>query len=91
MSFSFRALKDHMDFGTEPPTRTVLDMLVREVSPVSFPAYPQTELALRAKPDYVQRALASHQESARKGRPLTVSDKIAWSATRRYWPGKTRA
>jgi HK97 family phage prohead protease len=85
MSFSFRTMPDGdvWDFKTNPPTRTVLDMLVREISAVSFPAYPQTEVAMRS--------LAGARESAFKGRPLTVSDKIAWSATRRYWPGKTRA
>jgi HK97 family phage prohead protease len=48
MSFAFRTLTDAWDETSEPPTRTVLDMLVREVSVVTFPAYPQTEVAMRS-------------------------------------------
>jgi HK97 family phage prohead protease len=80
MSFSFRTVEDAWDFKTDPPTRTVLDMLVREVSAVSFPAYPQTEVAMRS--------LAGARESVLRGRPLTVSDRIAWSVGRRPWPGR---
>jgi Escherichia/Staphylococcus phage prohead protease len=61
MSFAFRTLKDEWDETTEPyPTRTVLDMLVREVSIVTFPAYPSTEVAMRSLSAY-------RQSSGRKG------------------------
>lgn len=48
MSFGFRTLEDSWDEKTTPPTRTVLDMEVFDVSIVSYPAYPQTEVALRS-------------------------------------------
>ena len=48
MSFAFRTLDDAWDFKADPPTRFVTDMLVREVSAVTFPAYPTTEVALRS-------------------------------------------
>jgi HK97 family phage prohead protease len=48
MSFAFQTMKDQWDETTDPPTRTVLDMLVREVSVVTFPAYPQTDVAMRS-------------------------------------------
>src|SRR4029453_3425373 len=48
MSFAFRTLKDAWDETADPPIRAVLDMLVREVSIVTFPAYPQTEVAMRS-------------------------------------------
>jgi HK97 family phage prohead protease len=48
MSFAFGTFKDHWDEKTDPPTRTVLDMMVREVSVVTFPAYPQTDVAMRS-------------------------------------------
>jgi HK97 family phage prohead protease len=74
MSFAFRTLKDLWDETTDPPTRTVLDMLVREVSVVTFPAYPQTEVALRAL-----RALQG-QKGSRAIRPATVAERLKWTA-----------
>lgn len=77
MSFAFVTLKDQWDETTNPPTRTVLDMLVREVSIVAFPAYPQTEAALRS---------LTAATSARRGRPVrpvTVSDRIRWAASQK--------
>jgi hypothetical protein len=74
MSFAFRTLKEQWDETTDPPTRTVLDMLVREVSVVTFPAYPQTEVALRS--------LRAHLEQRGRGRPLTVAERMAWSKTK---------
>lgn len=50
MSFAFRLMPDgdDWDFKTDPPTRMVTDMLIREVSVVTFPAYPSTEVAMRS-------------------------------------------
>lgn len=48
MSFSFRTLEDKWNLKTDPPTRTLLDMRVHEVSVVSMPAYPETSVAVRA-------------------------------------------
>lgn len=50
MSFAFRTMPggDRWDDTADPPTRTVTDMLMREVSIVTFPAYPQTDVALRS-------------------------------------------
>lgn len=48
MSFAFRTLDDAWDYKADPPTRFVTDMLVREISAVTFPAYPTTEVALRS-------------------------------------------
>jgi HK97 family phage prohead protease len=73
MSFAFRTITDSWDESTDPPTRTVEDMLVREISVVTFPAYPQTDVALRSLS--TQRG----ELGLRRGRPLTVSERIAWS------------
>lgn len=56
MSFAFRTLKDQWDETTDPPTRTVLDMRVHEVSLVTFPAYPATDV------DVAQRSLNTFRE-----------------------------
>lgn len=44
MSFGFRALDDEWMLEGPVPIRTVLDMRVSEVSIVSFPAYPSTDV-----------------------------------------------
>jgi HK97 family phage prohead protease len=79
MSFAFldlTPLKDRWDETTDPPTRIVRDMLVREVSIVTFPAYPQTEVALRS--------LEAFRATGRRpgDPPRTVSERMAWSAAK---------
>lgn len=48
MSFGFRTLEDKWDEKQDPPVRTVVDMEVFDISIVSFPAYPQTDVGLRS-------------------------------------------
>jgi HK97 family phage prohead protease len=50
MSFGFRVPKDGdaWDFKEQPPVRELLAIDLAEVSVVAMPAYPQTEVALRA-------------------------------------------
>jgi Escherichia/Staphylococcus phage prohead protease len=69
MSFAFRTLADKWDETVEPPIRTVTDMLVREVSVVTFPAYPQTDVALRS--------LVAARRPDPRGR--TVLERLAWT------------
>lgn len=47
MSFAFRSMPggDKWDETTDPPTRTVHDMRFHEVSIVTFPAYPATDVS----------------------------------------------
>lgn len=49
MSFSFSALKQTWDETTEPPTRTIQELKLYEVSVVSEPAYDGTSVALRSR------------------------------------------
>jgi HK97 family phage prohead protease len=57
MSFAFRTLKDLWDETTDPPERTVLDMRIREVSIVTWPAYPATDVQV------AQRALEAFRRA----------------------------
>ena len=62
-SFSFRTLKDQWDETTTPPTRTMLDFEIRELSVgVPFPAYPQTHVA-------ALRSLERYQQQSKEPRP----------------------
>ena len=72
MSFAFHTVQDSWNERVDPPIRTVLDMEVREVSVVSFPAYPQTEAAMRSLQMFRRTA----------GR--SVSDRLAESRRRRW-------
>jgi Escherichia/Staphylococcus phage prohead protease len=58
MSFAFRTMPggDQWDESTDPPTRTVLDMRISEVSIVTFPAYPATDV------DVAQRSLDAYRQ-----------------------------
>lgn len=48
MSFGFRTLRDDWDYQDGGVIRTLELLELIEVSPVAFPAYPQTEAALRS-------------------------------------------
>jgi uncharacterized protein len=73
MSFAFQTVQDQWDQTVDPPIRTVLDMRVREVSVVTFPAYPQTEVAMRSF------AAARADQATRYPRGRTVAERLAWT------------
>lgn len=49
MSFAFRSEMEIWDETTEPPTRTILEARLYDVSVVTTPAYDGTEIALRSR------------------------------------------
>jgi uncharacterized protein len=72
MSFAFRLMPDgeDWDFKADPPVRAVTDMLVREVSIVTWPAYPQTDVAMRS--------LAWHRDrNPNPARVTTLAERLA--------------
>jgi HK97 family phage prohead protease len=73
MSFAFQTVEDRWDPAADPPIRTVLDMRVREVSVVTFPAYPQTEVAMRSL------AAARADQAQRYPRGRTIAERRAWA------------
>jgi HK97 family phage prohead protease len=82
MSFAFQALDVTWNEKVDPPIRTVTDMLVREVSVVSFPAYPQTEAAMRSKFAAARQSWQLYQSKA--GRSVTARLLEAESLRRRW-------
>tara|TARA_Y100000593_G_scaffold94922_1_gene197248 strand:+ start:4691 stop:5347 length:657 start_codon:yes stop_codon:yes gene_type:complete len=48
MSFGFLTVKDEWQQESEPVVRTLLDIDLREISPVTWPAYNQTSVAVRS-------------------------------------------
>ena len=52
MSFAFRTRKDAWAEMNGEIVRTLLDVEVRDVSVVTYPAYPQTEVAVRSLDDW---------------------------------------
>jgi len=69
MSFGFRVLDDSWDTDAEDPSlliRTIEKVQLFEVSPVTFPAYPDTDIATR---DY-QAAIDSLKRAKRKAAPM---------------------
>lgn len=72
MSFGFMTMADLWEEGPVLAERTITDMLVREVSPVVWPAYPSTTLSLR-------QALAPgalRKSSTLRLRPWTVTARL---------------
>jgi HK97 family phage prohead protease len=51
MSFAFRATKQEWDETTDPPTRTITEVELFDVSIVTSPAYDGTSIALRSLAD----------------------------------------
>jgi len=48
MSFGFFTIKDQWDESKEPAERELIEVEVFDVSPVTYPAYPQTDVAVRS-------------------------------------------
>lgn len=53
MSFGFRTIRDEWVTAGEQIVRTLLEVQLYDVSPVTFPAYPQTEVNVRGWEPYV--------------------------------------
>jgi uncharacterized protein len=56
MSFGFRTLSDEWNLIDGESIRTLLDVELFDVSPVTYPAYPDTEVGLRSLEEYKKSA-----------------------------------
>ena len=64
MSFAFRATKQEWDDTSDPPTRTIHEMRLFDVSIVTRPAYDGTSVALRSLEDQRQDQRAKNFSAA---------------------------
>ena len=79
MSFGFRTVEDKWDQKTDPPTRTLLDMEIFDVSIVSFPAYPDTSVGLRSL-----QSLRSHSVDSQVAKlRAKLEAPLPWESTER--------
>ena len=64
MSFGFRVTKQEWDDTQDPPLRTIREVELHEVSVVTFPAYDDTEVALRSLDnERAEREKAEHNKA----------------------------
>lgn len=68
MSFGFQAREQRWDHKTSPSKRTVTDAELFEVSVVTFPAYPDTTIALRSLENDKAKLLRERLEAQLKER-----------------------
>lgn len=52
MSFGFRTLKDEWNYEARIPERTLIEVELFDISPVTFPAYPTTDVGVRTLEAY---------------------------------------
>jgi HK97 family phage prohead protease len=76
-SFSFRTLKDEWDYSPDGATtmRTLIDVELFDVGPVTFPAYPATDVSVRSLEDIAaegKRVLEARTAEAPRTVPLEV-------------------
>ncbi len=60
MSFGFETLSDKWETVDKEEIRTLIKVRLYDVSPVTFPAYPNTEVALRSKEQFRKTAVPSN-------------------------------
>lgn len=72
VSFGFRTRKD--EWAENGMIRTLLDVDLVEVSPVNWPAYPQTELALRSRQQWLDENTEEKEEKQPKRRTKKLAE-----------------
>lgn len=65
MSFGFVVTHDEWDETSDPPVRTIHQVNLREVSAVAWPAYADTEIALRSLENAKDEAARAREEIAK--------------------------
>lgn len=76
MSFGFIVLRQEWDETTDPPTRTIHDLDLLEVSVVSMPAYDGTSIALRGLEE-ARREKPAHPAHKRIAERRALTEQVA--------------
>lgn len=87
MSFAFTKIRDSWDEETSPPTRTLREVRLHDVSVVTYPAYPETSAEARALAasitgdpmlleglDINFRAISALEQELRQGKMLSAKN-----------------
>ena len=70
MSFAFKTISDRWHIQDEQEIRTLVEVRLFDVSPVTFPAYPDTDISVRAHYDAALRSHEVWKRSIATGRPI---------------------
>lgn len=77
MSFGFIVRHDEWDETADPPTRTIHEVILREVSVVSEPAYPDTSVALRSLEALKEEGKKAQAERNRREAEARIAERKA--------------
>ncbi|HUW34119.1 MAG TPA: HK97 family phage prohead protease [Planctomycetota bacterium] len=79
MSFGFRTIKDSWEYSKDgdEDVRTLLEVDLFDVSPVTFPAYPETSVGLRTELERITGRLANGLQVTDEQRRLLEGDNDA--------------
>lgn len=72
MSFGFRTITDSWQLVDGEDIRTLIEVKLFDVSPVTFPAYPDTEVGLRSLEEHKKAAGPSTDEGRTEDPSITL-------------------
>lgn len=76
-SFAFNAIREEWDESEEMPLRTIYEASLKEVSPVTFPAYEDSAIALRSREDARTEAEKARAEHNRQRAEARIAERKA--------------
>jgi len=77
MSFGFQTITDRWETQNKEEIRTLMEVKLFDVSPVAFPAYPDTEVGLRSLEEYRKTVIPSNDEEEEEEDPLITLNLLA--------------
>ena len=89
MSFGFVTIRDHWETKDEMQIRTLLEVRLMDVSVVTFPAYPDTSVAVRSQQAWHDSSGMAQDEILRKRQQMAEASvaltRAASTRMPRYW------